>query len=114
MISKEKKSSGKLISKIQFQVNEMMQKLAEESLSLSTKMESKVTNYGPQLKKLKQKYADCANTLEHYRQKVALLKKNVDKQNRMHISQDEHERFVRVFSITIKEQVKIEEILRRA
>jgi hypothetical protein len=76
-LSKENKHSGGLISKLTFEVTNFLQDVSEESLSLSKKMESKVESYVPNLKKIKEKYTDCAETLEHYRKKVGLLQKSV-------------------------------------
>lgn len=74
----------------------LLQDVGEESLSLSKKMESKVETYIPNLKRIKEKYTECAETLEHYRRKLSLLQKNVDKQSLANIKQDEHERYERV------------------
>lgn len=51
-------------------------------------MEAKAETYVPNFKKLKEKYTDCADTLEHYKQKVVLLRKNVEKQSLTKIKQD--------------------------
>lgn len=73
-----------------------MQRIAEEAYSLNRKMESKIETYLPNFKKLKEKFTESADNLEHYRKKFALLKKNVEKQSLTKISQDEHERYERV------------------
>jgi len=73
-----------------------MQRISEEAFSLNRKMEGKIENYLPNLKKLKEKYTESADNLEHYTKKFALLKKSVEKQTLTKISQDEHERYERV------------------
>lgn len=40
-------------------------------------MESKAESYLPNLKKIKEKYLECAEEYRHYKQKVELLKKGV-------------------------------------
>ena len=57
-------------------------------MDLSGKMEKKIDNYLPGFKKLKEKYKDSADNLEHYRQKFSLLKKNVEKQSLAKVSKD--------------------------
>jgi chromosome segregation ATPase len=95
-LTKTNKHSGKLINKLQAEINELFQKISEESIAFSKKMESKADSYAPNFKKLKEKYTECADTLEHYKQKVVLLRKNVEKQSLAKIKQDEHERYERV------------------
>ena len=51
-------------------------------------MEKKIESYLPGFKKLKEKYKDSADDLEHYRQKFTLLKKNVEKQSLAKVSKD--------------------------
>lgn len=55
-LSKEGKHSGGLISKLTYEITDLLQDVSEESLSLSKKMESKVQTYVPNLKKIKEKY----------------------------------------------------------
>lgn len=59
-------------------------------------MEKKIETYFPNFKKIKEKYTDSADTLEHYKKKLNLLKKNVEKQSLAHLPQDEHIRLERV------------------
>ena len=80
-------------------MNSMLQRISEECLCLSNKMQKKVDNYLPNFKKLKEKFKETADTLEHYKQKVSLLRKNVEKQSLTKVSKDEHERFERVLNL---------------
>lgn len=45
---------------------------------------------------MKEKYTSCADNLEHYRQKIVILRKNIEKQSLANVTQDEHKRFERV------------------
>ena len=51
-------------------------------------MHKKIEGYAPNFKKLKEKYTESADNLEHYKQKVMLLKKNVEKQSLAKVSKD--------------------------
>jgi uncharacterized coiled-coil DUF342 family protein len=59
-VSKENKHSSGLISKLSCEITDLLQDVSEESLSLAKKMESKVESYVPNLKKVKEKYTECA------------------------------------------------------
>lgn len=50
---REGKYSGTLIGKVHNEINKFLQEICEESLSLSKKMEGKVEEYIPNLKKIK-------------------------------------------------------------
>ena len=71
-------------------MSSLMQKVSEECLLLSNKMQKKIDSNVSNFKKLKEKYTESADTLEHYKQKVSLLRKNVEKQSLTKISKDEY------------------------
>ena len=98
-LSKENKHSGGLISEITSQMNHFLQDLGEDCLSCAKKMERKVENYMPNMRAFKEKYTEKAENLEHYRTKVGLLRKGVEKQSRATVKQDEHERYQRVVGL---------------
>ena len=66
---------------------QFLQTLEEESLTLSKKMRKKIENYLPNLTNIKEKYIEKAETFEHYKTKVGLLKKGVEKQSLANIKQ---------------------------
>lgn len=59
-------------------------------------MENRGESCEPSLKKIREKYEESAENLEHYKKKVSLLKNNMEKQSLVKITAEEYERVERV------------------